>query len=489
MVRDFQGKEIAIVGMGKSNQALARYLLRQGARVTCFDRKSREELGPVYDEFLSYGATWSLGPDYLDLLPSFRYIFLTPGMKKNQEKIIEAKDRGALISTEIALFLERCKAQVAGITGSAGKTTTATLSGLMLRESCPGVPVYVGGNIGSVLIEKVDDIPENALVVLELSSFQLELVKKSPDVSLFLNVRPNHLDIHESFSEYVEAKKNIFRFQDRDDWCILNFDDPVTRGALEECPGNVGLFSLRSLEGAVPTGEHAGSGKRRAFAWFDGESLFATLDGSSPVRLAQKGDFLVPGTHNISNAMGAALLSLVMGASPEGIRKAIRAFRGVEHRIEFVREVGGIKYFNDSIATSPDRTLALLEALDGPLVLILGGYDKGIGFDELAEAVVSRGCGVVTLGKTAEKIEKAIYAAWEKMRGAKEPDVTRASSLEEAVVMATAKAKPGWAVVLSPACASFDMFTNFEERGRLFKEIVRKIPDKGYKESGPRETG
>ena len=468
--------------MGKSNQSLCRYLLREGARVTCFDRKTAEELGQTYASLSCLGVKWSLGSGYLEPLPDFQWIFLTPGMRKDYPEIRRARELGAVISNEIALFLERCKASVAGVTGSAGKTTTSTLAGMMLKESFPDTPVYVGGNIGAVLIEEVDSIPEDALVVLELSSFQLELLKESPEVGLVLNVRPNHLDIHSSFEEYVEAKKNIFRFQREQDWCILNMDDPVTCSMASECPGRVGYFSLspKAAEEAL-RGDHP-------VAYLDGDDLLVQWpleSGGGPkeaVRIARRSDFLVPGSHNVSNALGASVLTAILGANAEAIGRAIRSFRGVEHRIEFVRELRSVRYYNDSIATSPDRTEALLMAVPGPLVLIMGGYDKGLPFDELAEKLVARGCAVVTLGKTASKIEEAIQRAEMKAQAeGKAPpagrsvDVTRAASLEQAVKIASAKAPPGSSVVLSPACASFEMFANFEERGACFKEIVRSL--------------
>ena len=213
----FRGRKVAVVGMGKSNQALARYLIREGAEITCFDRKTSEEMGAAYEELSRFGVRWSLGSGYLSPLTDFKWIFLTPGMKKSQSAIVEARRRGAVISSEIGLFMDRCRCEIGAVTGSAGKTTTCTLAGMMLRESLPGIPVYVGGNIGSVLIEQVDDIPEDARVVLELSSFQLELVTRSPHVAVVLNVRPNHLDIHDSYEEYVEAKKRIYRFQESGD--------------------------------------------------------------------------------------------------------------------------------------------------------------------------------------------------------------------------------------------------------------------------------
>ncbi len=462
MLGRFCGKEVAIVGMGKSNRSLCRYLVKEGAKVTCFDRKTASELGAVYRELSGLGAHWSLGEGYLTSLPGFSSIFLTPGMKKNQPEIAEARLQGALISTETALFMDRCKARICGVTGSAGKTTTSTLIGMMLRESLPAGRVRVGGNIGEVLIEEVDSIGRDDLVVLELSSFQLELATKSPDIALVLNLKPNHLDIHSSYEEYVEAKKNIFLKQGKEGYCILNLDDPATLSMANECPGHVIFFTLSpdAARERIQAGYKVG--------WLEDESLMEPGGGL----LAKRQDFLVPGRHNVSNALAAALASLEMGANPEGIRRAIRSFHGVPHRIEFVREIDGVRYYNDSIATSPDRTEALLEAVSGPLTLILGGYDKGIPFDALGAKIAARGCKAVTIGRTAPIIEEAIRKGSLPSAPA---GMFRATSLDEAVKIAAEKTEPGGSVALSPACASYDMFANFEERGELFKELVRDL--------------
>jgi UDP-N-acetylmuramoylalanine--D-glutamate ligase len=494
----FRGARVAVVGMGRSNRALTRYLVKEGADVTCFDQKAARELGPAYAELTALGVKWSLGAGYLSTLPDFKWVFLTPGMKKNLPEIALARENGAVITCEIALFLDRSRCPVIAVTGSSGKTTACTLAGLMLRESLPGKMVLIGGNIGSVLIEQVDDIPEDAVVVLELSSFQLELLTRSPHVSAILNLRPNHLDIHDSFHEYVEAKKNVFRFQSADNWCFLNLDDDVTRSLAPLCPGGLGFFTL---DPGKIEGEFDRLREGSPVAWAGGEELYVApgpladaagsgdWSGQPYRRVARRGDMPVPGDHNVSNALAAALLSVAAGATPEGIGRALRTFKGVEHRIEFVRELRGVSYYNDSIATSPDRTEALLDAVQGPLVLILGGYDKGLSFEPLARKIVSRGCGVVTIGKAATLIEEALAKAETDLsaasgepsseRVAEEPAlrVARASSLDEAVILATemARAIPGSSVALSPACASYDMFRDYEERGRLFKEAVGRL--------------
>ncbi len=455
--------------MGKSGLSLCRYLLKEGALLTCFDRKTPDELGAVYDELKTEKIIWNLGPKYLDSLPNHKYIFLTPGMKKHLPEIVQARRKGAVISTEIDLFLKRCKAVVGGITGSAGKTTTSMLTKLMVEQSMPDGQILVGGNIGSVLIEKVDELPESAIVILELSSFQLQLCQRSPKFSLLLNVRPNHLDIHKDFQEYINAKKNIFRFQSKRDWSFFNYDDCVTGDAALECPGNFGLFSLNR-----PPDHMIKAGYR--LAWLEHDNLMYTPgNGELPCALAQTKDLLIPGRHNISNALGAILLSLQLGACPSIMKKALGLFRGIEHRIEFVREFCGVKFYNDSIATTPDRVIALIDSLSDPLVLILGGYDKGLDFTELATKFVKRRCKGVVLGECSDKIKAAISYAWSKSNFPGQPDIIGVSSLQQAVLTAREMAVSGASVALSPGCASYDMFSSFEQRGKIFKQIVKSL--------------
>jgi len=455
---------VAVVGMGISNTALARYLLKRGAKLTCFDRKGPSELGPVFREFGSQVA-WSLGEDYLGDLPSYKWIFLTPGMRKDDPAIKAARSGGAFVSTEIDLFLHLCRAPVAGITGSSGKTTTVSMTGAILRESFPPDRVFVGGNIGQVLLEKADEIPPDARVVLELSSFQLQLTHKSPHVAAVLNVSPNHLDVHESFQEYVASKKNILRYQTERDWAVLNADDPAVARFAGACRGRVswfGLFEDRQNKGRKPEQDSPGAVLRD-------DTLFLRTDSGAEFPVLKSSELPLPGRHNVFDALAAMAISSLMGAGINAMRRALCDFKGLEHRIEFVAEVEGVHYYNDSIATSPDRTLACLDALRGPLVLILGGYDKGLPYNELARKVVTRGIHCVILGEAAPKIRKALIDAGGAHLTHTETD------FERAVRAAAEMAKPGYSVVLSPACASYDMFSNFEERGRRFKEIVALI--------------
>ncbi len=457
---DWRGTKVAVVGMGLSNVPLARYLVSKGASVTGFDRKPAGEIRAAYDELSRLGVKFSLGPGYLDALKGFEYVFLTPGMKKDLPEIVAARDSGAEISSETRLFFQMCKATIVGITGSAGKTTTTTLTGEFLKRE-GSREVWVGGNIGNPLIEKVEEIPGDAIVVMELSSFQLQTVDRSPDVSIITNISPNHLDLHSSMDEYVEAKKNIFRFQRGGDVAILNADNPVTAGMAGDCPANVLTFSRRtSATGAYVEGGNIvlgfdvrGSGGRRTVIPVD--------------------EIRIPGLHNVENALAASTAAACLGAGPATIAGVLRTFPGVEHRLELVRVKDGVTFYNDSIATAPDRTIAALNTIRGPKALILGGYDKHLPFDELGREVVETVEVVVTVGATAEKIEAAIAGAAAK--AGKGPRVTRCSTLAEAVRTAAEQARPGYSVLLSPACASYDMFRNFEERGRLFKELVARL--------------
>ncbi|MCL6451024.1 MAG: UDP-N-acetylmuramoyl-L-alanine--D-glutamate ligase [Acetobacteraceae bacterium] len=381
----------AVVGLGTSNLALVRYLSARGAKLTGFDRKPAEELGPVPRELAALGVDCHLGPDYLKHLKGFDVIFLTPGMKKSLPEVERARAEGAVISSETHLFFAMCRGRVVGVTGSAGKSTTTTLTGLMLEEA--GVPAVVGGNIGRPLIEQVEAIGPETRVVMELSSFQLELMRQSPWLSAILNLSPNHLDVHASFEEYVEAKANIFRFQGPGDACVLNADSGPCLALAPRCPGRVVTFSRRKV---LERG-----------ACLEGGRLTVRLD-SAPETICRVEEVALRGLHNLENLLAASALAILAGGTPEACGRVARTFPGLEHRLEPVRELDGVIYINDSIGTSPDRTLAALEVFSQPLVLIAGGYDKKIPFDELGRALAQRVKALVLMGATAPKIE----AAW-----------------------------------------------------------------------------
>jgi len=462
---EWRNRAVAVVGLGVSNMAVIRYLAGRGARLTGFDQKTEQALGAKAEELRRLGVRLVLGPDYLERLDgAWDAVFLTPGMPKNAPALQRLRERGVPFFSEIGLFFSLCKAPIVGITGSSGKTTTTTLVGEMLRRGPR--PVYVGGNIGQPLLEVAEDIPGDAWVVLELSSFQLEMLDRSPHVAVVTNVTPNHLDVHGTMEAYVAAKRRIYEFQRPGDVAVFNADDETTRAMAALSPGRRLAFSLEEEQ---PEG-----------AWLDGDRIVARVRTPSrpgraqPVVVCTLADIRVPGRHNVANVLAAVAVGSACGLKPEWMRDAIAAFRGVRHRLELVGTWNGIRFYNDSIATSPARAVAGIRSFAEPIVLIAGGYDKKLPFDELAAALPGRVHTVVLLGATAAKIEQAIAAHSEKT-GAVPPRIVHAGSLEEAVEQARLAARPGDVVLLSPACASYDMFPNFEVRGDRFRELVARF--------------
>lgn len=451
------GRRVAVVGLGLSNVPLIRWLLRKGAQVTGCDKKGRAELGERAGELEQAGCVLRLGPDYLLALPGHDLVFLTPGMRKDLPEIEAAKAAGAEVSSEIRLVFALCRAPILGITGSSGKTTTTMLSGRILEAN--GDRVLIGGNIGRPLIEEVEEIPPTAKVVLELSSFQLQDLAQSPHLAVVTNVTPNHLDQHASLEEYIAAKKHIFLHQGPQDACVLNYDNPVTRGMAEECPGRVVFFSRQE--------------RLEEGAFLDGDELVLRLEGREE-RLLRRTEIKLLGLHNVENVLAAALATRLFGADASAIREAVSTFTGAPHRLELVREVNGVRYYNDSIATTPARALAGIASFTEPLVLIAGGYDKKLPFDEFGRVLAQRVRAVVLLGVTAPQIEEAVRRAAAELK-AEVPPLIHVGGLDEAVVEAAHRAEPGDVVLLSPACASYDMFKNFEERGERFRQLVRGL--------------
>lgn len=463
-LRALAGRRVCAVGLGLSNRAALRFLAGLGLdpppRLTACDKQDRAALGEAAAECDRLGIRLLAGEGYLDAVAGQDLLLLTPGMRKDLPELLAARRAGAEWSSEMRLFFELCRAPIVGITGSAGKTTTTTLVHRMLATAAGGRRVLLGGNIGEPLIERVLDLGPGDAVVLELSSFQLDLLDESPDVAALLNVAPNHLDIHRTMDAYVEAKARIFAFQPPGAVAVANADQAITAELAGRGAGRVLWFS--------------GSRRVAPGAWFDGTAVVAEGIRSAGVERLVPGDAIrLPGRHNRENVCAAACVARACGAPPDAIAAAVAGFAGVEHRLEPVAELDGVRFINDSIATAPDRTLAALEAVPGPLVLILGGYDKGLPFGGLAEAVVSGPVrAAVLVGACAGNLERALGEAAARL-GRPGPALARAGSFDEAVARARDLARPGDAVLLSPACASYDMFPNFEARGRRFKAIVR----------------
>jgi UDP-N-acetylmuramoylalanine--D-glutamate ligase len=444
-------KKVAVVGIGVSNIPLIYFLLDLGAVVSAFDKKDEESLGDIAKSFRDRGVQLVLGDDYLEHLSGYDVIFKTPSMRIDCDALVKALAEGTYITSEMQEFVKYCPGKVYGVTGSDGKTTTTTLIYTMLKEQ--GYNTWVGGNIGTPLFAQIEEIKPEDKVVLELSSFQLMTMDVSPEVAIVTNLTPNHLDVHKDMEEYIDAKKNILTFQDNNSLLVLNKENVITNAFGQEARGNVVFFSSKqSLEGG---------------ASFQDGTLY--LYGEEVCR---KDDIIIKGMHNVENYL-AAFLAVRGEVSVEVMRKVALTFTGVEHRNQLVREVEGVKYYNDSIGSSPTRTLATISVFEKPVILIAGGYDKQIPFEPLAEEGYSKIKALVLLGVTKNKIKVAFDKVMEEK--SLHIPIYITASLEEAVNKSKEIAEEGDYVVLSPACASFDMFTNFEVRGNKFKEIVNKL--------------
>lgn len=448
------GKKIAVCGIGISNTPLIKNFLEKGARVIACDRRTREQIGPVADELENEGAELKLGEDYLTDL-EVDIIFRTPGMSFNLPELVNARKRGIAVTSEMEVFFDLCPATIFAVTGSDGKTTTTTLIAKMLEAE--GKKVFVGGNIGKPLLPEIENITPDDFVVAELSSFQLISMRKSPDVAVVTNVAPNHLDIHKDMDEYVEAKKNILLHQNAFSRTVLNRDNEITESFRSFVRGqSLGFSMTRTL--------HNG-------AWLDKKGILHMAYRGIDVPVLDKKDIAIIGEHNIANYLAA--ITAVWGyVGVDAIKKVAEEFGGVPHRIELVREKDGVKYYNDSIASSPTRTIAGLKAFDKKVFLIAGGYDKHIPFEPLMPYLVEKVKVLYLCGATAQKIEDCLKA-YEGYNGL--PEIVRTKDIKEATVLASKRAKKGDIVTLSPACASFDAFPNFAARGNYFKEVVNSL--------------
>lgn len=459
----FDGARIAVTGLARTSIPLVRVLSAAGARITVFDRKLPEELKAQTAQLAGCVYELRAGSDVFEGIDGFDYVFPSPGINPDRQDFLAAREAGVKFGYEIELTMQLAECPVIGITGSSGKTTTTTLTGMILEEACRRRgkgKVMVGGNIGQPLVEQVLSSSHDDFIVLEMSSFQLKFLKTSPDTAAVLNITPNHLDVHPSMDDYIASKGNILSYQKKSGTAVLGLDDANASSLSEKAKGRLLWFSS---ERTVDAG-----------ACLKGDKLVLKRPGKPDEEVVSRGDIRIPGMHNVLNVLAAITISSANGAEPSDMAEAIRKFRGVEHRLETAGEAAGVIYINDSIATSPTRTIAALKAMESPLVLIAGGYDKHLPFDAMAEAALGKVKHLVTLGVTATKIEDAFRDAGART-GLKLPPIERASSFDEAVALADRAAKKGDIVLMSPACASYDMFNNFEERGRRFKELVAEI--------------
>ncbi len=449
-----KGKKIAMCGIGVSNTPLIMDFLSKGAIVYACDRRNRELIGSIADEIEKAGAELKLGESYLDNL-EVDIIFRTPGMNFNLPELEAARKKGIAVTSEMEVFFDLCPATLFAVTGSDGKTTTTTLIAKMLEAE--GKKVHLGGNIGAPLLPRIEEIGPDDFVVAELSSFQLISMRKSPDVAVVTNVAPNHLDVHKDMDEYVEAKKNILLHQNAFSRTVLNRDNDITREFRSYVRGQLLTFSM---EKQIKTG-----------AWLDTDGYIHMSYRGIDVPIMHKSEIAILGDHNVENYLSA--IAAVWGyVGVDTIKKVANEFKGVEHRIEFVREKDGVRYYNDSIASSPTRTIAGLKAFDRKVHLIAGGYDKHIPFEPMVPYIIDKVKRLYLCGDTAEKIENCVKAD-KNYNGC--PEIIRVKDIAAAVEAASKDAESGDIVTLSPACASFDCFPNFVARGNYFKELVNKL--------------
>ncbi|HET8944277.1 MAG TPA: UDP-N-acetylmuramoyl-L-alanine--D-glutamate ligase [Dehalococcoidia bacterium] len=449
---DFAGKRVTVVGLGIEGVDLARYLARQGALVTISDSRPADKLADRMQDVAGLPVQLALGSSQTDEVTSADAVFVSQGVPLDLPGLKAAREAGVPLISMTGLFLDVCPGPVVGITGSSGKTTTTALVAEMFRAD--ERPVFVGGNIGIGLLDQLSAIRPYTWSVLEVSHTQLQLVESSPHVAALLNITPNHLDRF-SWEDYVRLKKNILRFQTGGDVAVLNLDDAESRAAQPLVRGRLLWFTMSK---GTP-----GDGVSVREGW-------AVLRwGRLEERLFPLADVRLRGAHNLANAVAAAAISAAAGVSPDAIACAIDAFRGVPHRLELIGEAKGIAYYNDSIATTPERTVAGLRSFDEPVVLLLGGRDKHLPLEELAAEAAERCRAVVLFGESAPKLQEALREAGSKTR------VIRVETLPQAVEAASAAAQPGDVVLLSPACTSYDAYENFERRGEHFRDLVTPL--------------
>ena len=446
-----QGKTVTFCGIGRSHMPLIRLFQEKGALVSARDKRSLEELGDNGKALQEWGVQLILGENYLEDLRE-DIIFRTPGMKYHLPQLEAARKRGAAVTSEMEVFFQLCPCKIYAVTGSDGKTTTTSIIAELLKAQ--GKTVHLGGNIGKPLLPEIESIQPEDCAVVELSSFQLISMRESPDVAVVTNLSPNHLDVHKDMQEYIDAKKNILLHQGAFSRTVLNAGNEITASFAPQVRGDCWMF-------------RRGAPVERG-VWCDGETIY--VHGQPLLPISQ---IRIPGWHNVENYM-AAIAAVWGDVEPQTIRRVAETFAGVEHRAEFVRELRGVKYYNDSIATSPTRVISgMLSLFPQKILLIAGGYDKHIPFEPLGPAVCDKVKTLILLGNTAQKIQDAVQAAPQYQEGC--PEILRVDNMEQAVAAAAAHAQPGDIVSLSPACAAFDLYPNFEVRGRHYKDIVNGL--------------
>ena len=466
MKTNWKGTRVLILGAARQGLALARWLSLHGAHVTLNDMRSEDEMRVARESLAEYQIDWVLGGHPLEPLDTTDVLCLSGGIPLTLPIVAEAVKRGIPLSNDSQIFMEVAPCKTIGITGSAGKTTTTTLVGRM-SKNVYGDKAYIGGNIGDPLINYVDNMKADDLAILELSSFQLDQMTISPNIAAILNITPNHLDRHGTLESYTSAKARILEFQSKDDVAILGRDDKGAWSLKSNVKGKLYTFSSQILEEDL-------NGTYLQDGWLN------LRDGNMLLPLISRSNILLRGDHNVSNVLAAFAIGHAAGFPPDPMIQAVKSFHGVPHRLEFVRELRGVCWYNDSIATAPERSMAAIRAFDEPIVLLLGGRDKDLPWEDLVQLINERVDHVVLFGEAAEKIQKMMNSL-----GLREPvlsgdeakrfTLTRADHLREAVLEAANIAESGDVVLLSPGGTSFDEFKDFAERGEYFRTWVQDL--------------
>lgn len=480
---DWSGKKVVIIGVARQGLALARYLAKHGARLVLSDLREADDLQGAQEALRDAQAEWVLGEHPIDLLRNADLVCLSGGVPLTLPVVQEAQRRGIPLSNDSQIFLETAPCRVVGITGSAGKTTTTTLVGRIAQVALDlaGLPrngskgqaevvkqneripekVWVGGNIGTPLIAKVEEMSPHDLAILELSSFQLELMALSPDVAAILNITPNHIDRHGNMAAYTAAKAHILEYQRAGDAAILCHDDPGAWGLREKLRGRLISFG----KGDPPAGHAA--------VTIHEQRVVLREENGREWDLMSRQDVHLRGDHNLLNVLAACAIAYAAGLPTQAMRPGVAGFIGIPHRLEFIRSWGGADWYNDSIATAPERSMAAINSFQEPLVVLAGGRDKDLSWEDFAALVSQRVDHLILFGEAADKIASSLKA---KEQAARPRTVIRCRGMQEAVEAAAHLVSPGYVVLLSPGGTSFDEFRDFEDRGEAFRQWVMELP-------------
>lgn len=449
-------RKVAIIGLGVSNLPLLDYMYEKKAKVTVFDERTIEEIPKnVMDKITSYNFEFSFGKNCLERLHGFDIIFRSPSCLPTRQELVNEENRGAIITTEIEMLMKMSPCKIIGVTGSDGKTTTTSIINSILQKA--NYNTYLGGNIGTPLFTKLEEIKPEDIIVLELSSFQLMGMEVSPDISVITNITPNHLNIHKDYDEYIDAKKNIFKYQDEKGILILNYDNQITKDCAKEANGTVVFFS---------------GNEKLENGYIVDEKVIKKCEDKIRKHILNTDELILRGKHNFENICAALAATEGLVSTQDAIL-AIKEFKPVEHRLELVRDINGVKWYNDSASSSPTRTIEGLNSFDEEIILIAGGYDKNLSYTPIAKPIVEKVKSLILIGQTSGKIFDAVKDELEKQN--KTLDIYMCDTLEESIKLANKVSKQGQIVLFSPASASFDMFKNFANRGEQFKKIVATI--------------